>query len=447
RSLANDRFEPVIWIGQPSKLLHYNFDTKELHPVLEHGNLMKSHILDIVQAEDSAIWVGTPTQGIKAIKNGEVVLHLTQAEGLSSNNCKALFVDQSSRLWVGTDKGIDRIDLASLEITKITEAHGLLQENVTDLYVDATDLWVGTIDGLFKIPTASIQPSNSPPPVYLSTVKIMERDTIVAGRYTLRHSQNSLYFQFHSPHFKDRKNGHFKFRLIGLDSNWITTPLTENYARFTGVPPGETYQFEVVATNADGLASKEPLRVEVQILQPFWQKGWFQIMVVNSLLAILAFFILRNRRRRRLAQEKEKQQAQRILALRGYALRSQMNPHFIYNTLNAILYFLTQNERESATIYLSKFSRLIRYIFDHSNYNLIPVSEEIEFLKTYLALEKLRFREKVSIDFDYPSDLLSSDWQVPPLLIQPLIENSFKHGLFHKKSTGHLNIRFEADTN
>jgi LytS/YehU family sensor histidine kinase len=126
-----------------------------------------------------------------------------------------------------------------------------------------------------------------------------------------------------------------------------------------------------------------------------------------------------------------------------------MNPHFIFNSLNAIQHFLTNNDDENATRFLSRFARLIRIVFEYNKKKEITFAEEIEMLETYLSLEKLRFNEKVDIHFkvDEKLELLKEEILLPPLLIQPIIENCFKHGLFHKQDKGNLWISFELYDN
>ena len=121
-----------------------------------------------------------------------------------------------------------------------------------------------------------------------------------------------------------------------------------------------------------------------------------------------------------------------------------MNPHFIFNALNAIQKFLTTNDREQAMNYLSNFGKLIRLVFEHSQVEKISLEEEIDFLKLYLNLEKLRFMEAIDIQLEISSFLqdISDEIYLPPLLIQPIVENSFKHGFLYKKEPGILKIKF-----
>ncbi len=127
------------------------------------------------------------------------------------------------------------------------------------------------------------------------------------------------------------------------------------------------------------------------------------------------------------------------------ALQAQMNPHFIFNTLNSIQHFLLDNDQESSLRYLSSFARLIRLIFQYSKQKWISLHEELTFLKLYIELEELRFEKKIKTTFQVDDKLtqLQKEVPIPPLLIQPLIENAFKHGLMHREGVGNLNVDFQ----
>jgi LytS/YehU family sensor histidine kinase len=122
------------------------------------------------------------------------------------------------------------------------------------------------------------------------------------------------------------------------------------------------------------------------------------------------------------------------------ALRAQMNPHFIFNSLNSINRFIMQNEQEQASEYLTKFSRLVRHIFQNSQDAYITLEEELETLKLYLDLETLRFDDHFKYHISIHPDLEISSLRVPPLIIQPYVENAIWHGLMHKEEDGSVEI-------
>ncbi|MEP7375856.1 MAG: histidine kinase [Chitinophagaceae bacterium] len=138
---------------------------------------------------------------------------------------------------------------------------------------------------------------------------------------------------------------------------------------------------------------------------------------------------------------------QRSVELEMQALRAQMNPHFIFNSLNSINRFILQNNKEQASEYLTKFSKLIRLILQNSQAALIPLESELESMKLYLDLEALRFDYKFDYKIAVPKDMDVSALKVPPLIIQPYAENAIWHGLMQKEEKGHLNIEIYQETN
>jgi LytS/YehU family sensor histidine kinase len=118
------------------------------------------------------------------------------------------------------------------------------------------------------------------------------------------------------------------------------------------------------------------------------------------------------------------------------ALRMQMNPHFIFNSLNSINNFISKNDNRKASSYLSKFSRLVRHIFDNAKAEWIPLEKEIKALELYLELEKLRFDNKFELMMNVNESINQGSVLVPPLLVQPFIENAIWHGLLHKENGG-----------
>ena len=134
-----------------------------------------------------------------------------------------------------------------------------------------------------------------------------------------------------------------------------------------------------------------------------------------------------------------------ITELEMQALRAQMNPHFIFNCLNSINRFILKNEMEAASGYLTKFSRLIRMVLTHSKKAFISLEDELEMLKLYLDMERLRFKDAFDYSITFKNSIDAGNVFVPPLLLQPFAENAIWHGLMHKEGPGHLEIELSID--
>jgi tetratricopeptide (TPR) repeat protein len=166
-----------------------------------------------------------------------------------------------------------------------------------------------------------------------------------------------------------------------------------------------------------------------------------QQLVIYGLLAIIAivmvtsYFIFKN------AQASKR--ANQLLALKS--LRSQMNPHFIFNALNSVNHFVSQNDERTANKFLSEFSRLMRLVMENSQEDFIPLHKEEEIISLYVKLEHYRFRDKFDYEIRVDEDLNKETIELPPMLIQPYIENAVWHGLRYKESKGNLDVHIGKD--
>jgi sensor histidine kinase YesM len=165
-------------------------------------------------------------------------------------------------------------------------------------------------------------------------------------------------------------------------------------------------------------------------------------IIAVLVLAVTALLLIRRKFRRTMATAEEQRTVlrKRLTDLETKVLRAQMNPHFIFNSLNSINRYIVKSEPETASAYLTKFGKLIRLILDNSNNRLISLEQELNALKLYIELEALRFNKKFSYTLHVSDDVNPSTFGLPPLIIQPFIENAIWHGLLHKETPGELTI-------
>ncbi|MBT8205875.1 MAG: histidine kinase, partial [Eudoraea sp.] len=151
------------------------------------------------------------------------------------------------------------------------------------------------------------------------------------------------------------------------------------------------------------------------------------------LVGLTAFFFYRSTQQQKLANN--------MLGLKS--LRTQMNPHFIFNALNSVNSFIAKNDERSANRYLSDFSLLMRAVLENSEQDYIPLAKELELLELYVKLEHSRFPDKFDYQFKIDEHLAREEFLIPPMLLQPFIENAIWHGLRYKKDKGSLEIHFQ----
>jgi putative methionine-R-sulfoxide reductase with GAF domain/anti-sigma regulatory factor (Ser/Thr protein kinase) len=167
------------------------------------------------------------------------------------------------------------------------------------------------------------------------------------------------------------------------------------------------------------------------------------LSILTTIASLCANKIIRARaeEERRRAQHILMSTQQKMTEVEMQALRAQMNPHFIFNCLNSINRYIVKSDQTTASLYLTKFAKLIRRILDNSNSKNVILTNELDALKLYIEMEALRFDKKFTYEIIVEENLGTDTIEVPPLIIQPYVENAIWHGLLHKESSGHLSIR------
>jgi sensor histidine kinase YesM len=239
---------------------------------------------------------------------------------------------------------------------------------------------------------------------------------------------------------KSRRNFGYKYRMVGLDTTWYQLKSEVNFARFPSLPPGN-YIFEVKGVNEDGFESEVAAAVGIYIAKAWFNTWWFYL--ISSIMLVGLAYIGFNKRIAYINERNAFEQALKTHQLT--ALRSQMNPHFIFNVLNSIQEFIMLNDKKQANFYLGRFSDLIRTILYMSQNDKILLEDELNALNIYLELEALRFGESFYYEVNIAPEVNPKEIHIPSMIIQPYIENAVKHGLLHKMSNRQLYINFSIN--
>ncbi len=427
-----------FWAGANDSLFYWQ---DAIPYSISSNNGSSINPVDIKQTKDSIIWVATATQGLYGIKNEQEVYHFTTTDGLPTNICKKIAVDYPY-IWIATNKGIVKVHPASKEINIYNQLDGLLTNQIDHITIANKKVWAATSKGLisFDVNTPSINPNA--PLISITKWEINDSSYALNTSHIFSHDQNNVKFTFQALALKSRNTYTYEYRLLGIDSLWIQQSSNTNFVRLPNLNSGE-YTFEVRARNEDGILSKQSPQITFYIQPPYWKTWWFSSIIGVTLLAFIIFVIQIR------YQSLQKKQATKnlITQLKMQALQAQMNPHFIFNAMSTIQSFWMYKDAKTALIYHAKFAKLMRLIFNYSNEKNIPIEKEIDFLKLYIDLEKIRLKYAVNVIFEVDSIFEEEDICIPPLLIQPIIENSFKHGFLHKEADGQLLIKLQKEEN
>jgi two-component sensor histidine kinase len=404
--------------------------------------LLKERITDIVVYNDKGDYVlGTKGSGL-IVKKNDSIYQITRSNGLSSNSITSILISGHT-IWVGTNSGLNLIDIqelgkASPRIVIMKKEHGLISNEITQLKSNKAQIYIVTPAGLTIFDRDKYQPIKYNPPIYVTGLSIMNRDTILSDTYQLGYHQNFIIISYTGISFRDGGNLRYKYRLKGLDNEWV---LTENpEVEYAFLPPGK-YQFEVIAINSEGQESLAPATLQFVILPPFWEKWWFILLVILFIGVSTYYFYSR-----RLRTIKKEHTLQSDLSwYRQQSLSRQMDPHFVFNTLNSIQSYIIKNDRLASSQYLSKFARLMRLILNNSQNHAVPLSDEIAALSLYMELESLRFQHKFEFNISTDVSVDAETCYIPAFLIQPFVENAIWHGIMGLKTTGTINVKFKKE--
>lgn len=377
----------------------------------------------------------------------DIEYHLSTAQGITDDNATAIITDRAGNCWLSTFDGLNVID-SNLNIVNYFYSHdGLINREFNTKVAEMDDygnLYFGTINGVQKVnPQKMIKWEKSFIP-YIESIEVFEKDFVKTinefdESIEIYDSIDSLIFNFQTP---DYYNVIYENRnvFINLNDEQVFRNGREKSLVLNEIVEGN-YKVSINAIN------KSPDETfSVNTLKD--RRLLYRILFITLAFGIISYAIIRlalsyNKRIERNKTELNK----RISNLRLSALQSQMNPHFIFNSLGAIQYFIQTHDTEKADEYLSSFAMLMRKILEASKSKLVRVREEIALLELYLKLESVRFEGK----FDYElivDDDIDEDALIPPMLVQPFIENSINHGLYNLTDRkGSLTVQYDVRGN
>jgi ligand-binding sensor domain-containing protein len=356
---------------------------------------------------------------------------LEKSEYLVVNNA---FLSKNS-IYLATNKGIWKYKKNQNNYTltdKITTKNGLNSNNIRDLYIKNDTLFASSNNGISIIDlTRKIKPS-------FINIFIKEANfnniIITEGEKVSYKKNNQLIIKTSILDFTPNSDITYQYQLKPIQKEWNTTQSKQ--ISFSDLPPNN-YTFIIKKENKTDTVNFT--------VTPLWHQTWWaKLMIRLSLLALIIGIIFYFRKKETDKQKQKLIEQKKLAEYELHALRSQMNPHFVFNSLNAIQYYITQNNTDLSEKYLVRFSRLIRMFFDFSREKEISLPEEIKLLDAYLEIEKMRFGK----DFNYKINIINNtsemeNLKIPTMILQPIVENAVNHGLFHNKGKGLIVINFE----
>lgn len=378
-------------------------------------------------------------------------INFSENDGMSSDLVYSLtFGKTENEIWIGTNQGLNKLDISDFKKDGIKniipfgkqEGFSGVECNSNGTFVDTDgSIWFGTVYGVIKYDPKEYIENPFESKISISKYRLFYKDTVFTNNVHLNYSDNSITFNYSGICLTNPSKVKYSHILEGFEKNW--SPSTkERFTIYSNLPPG-TYTFKVISSNNEGVWNKIPAEFTFTIDRPFW-KTWTFIVFTSTFFILALIFSIRLRIRRIKNREKRKTELNKKIAnIESQALRAQMNPHFIFNTLSSIQHYISNNDTDAALKYLSKFAKLMRRIMDNSKQQMIAVAEEISALELYLELETMRFDKKFEHRIIVDKEIDQTYDRIPSMLIQPYVENAILHGLLPKGGSGLITITLE----
>lgn len=390
---------------------------------------MDAQVVDIACDNRGRVWLAT-NNGLSCLADNDNKTY-RKTDGLPSDKCNKLLTDDKGRIWVATLTGLCYIDLTTLKITRFEP--GVYNDDILSLYYDNGALFAGSVDRLVSVNTSGGNASVIPPVLYILSAQTAKRTIGKPAALALAYDEGKLVINFIALSFKTT-SVEYRYKIAGLDDNWTTT--TGNSIELSALPSGK-YTL-VLNARKDGGPWSQDVTLPITIATPFWKTWWFIALVLLCSGGLLAYGI-------RYAESKRRHKLllhNKMTYLKQQALSALINPHFMFNCMNSIQYYLDANENDKANTYLADFAHLIRLTMEDAQKAYISLESELTRIKLYLALEQLRFGDELQYSIEVAPGIMLQDTYIPNMILQPYVENAIWHGIMPKRGGGKIRIGF-----
>ena len=419
----------TLWILTTTGI--YNFYDNKI--TKQHWNkLILTEVKELDNFKDSVLVICTRNNGVFIKSEQNHWRQISQKNGLNSSICFSLFCSDSL-IYVGTNNGLNILKLSGNNITiqYVDKTNHLNSNVVLDIALQNKKLVLASYKGVDVVENYNkpIQFNST----FIFPIKVNDKEYYSStNTYEFSSSQNDIQISYITPFYGENHQIRYRYKLNESDTSWKITNNTT--IQFPNLNHGE-YQFIVQPFYNSTFGEQKYVRITIHpfFTQTWWFRGSLFLMLMGMIYAIY--------RNKLSKKELEKD----MILSKQKALISQMNPHFIFNSLNSIQNFILKNQQDLSVIYLSRFSKLIRRILDNSDKIFVTIDHDVETLTHYVELEKARFKNKFEYSINIDSSLDSNAYLIPPLLLQPFVENSIWHGLMHKNTPGRIVITYKLN--
>lgn len=483
--LIHEDREYNIWVGFQGGIVRRKKGGEYERILATQGN-----IISVYELKNGDLCFGGTGEFFILSKEGRLIHRIGEKEGLRGREVRCFYEDDSGRLWIGTyggglfvynqnklvsinsksgcelNKDIftlikgdnDQLFMSSnqgiwsVKEKKLQEFYkGIIPWLIPEYYGEETGIintefnggfhhnylkegnkiYFPSIYGLVEFNTRKKMSERKVAPKIKS---VIVNDTIIPLSSSFDRKTHTIQFDFYCPTFSEQRNIYYQYRLTGGNSSDNWNPLQKSkQVILKMLPPGE-YIFSVRAIDCYNDPNPKILSYHFSIAPYFYETKWF-VLLLSSAIVMIAYFFVRFQIRRIQSRNKVNNT---LLELKLKAIQSKMNPHFMFNSLNNIIYLLTTGKHKEAERLLEDFSLLLRRFLEKSDDFFISLSEELEIIELYLSIQQKRYNYLFDYKVEYPRE--AGEILIPSMLIQPFVENAVIHGIAHSKRHCHLEI-------
>jgi ligand-binding sensor domain-containing protein len=426
-----------VWVGTIDGLYEFDINSESLQKKTI-GNLPFVRVQDIIESDDGSLFIATKANGI-FIKKHDTITSITLDSGLISNTINQMIYDSSSnQIWIASNMGLGVLKYKKnkwVPKSIITKHDGLKSADIKLIRFHDDILYFTTKKTIGRIHKSNLDLSIPYSILNISSFKANETFINFDSSISLPYDSNNIRVAYQTISYKSQNDIKYQYQLLPINEKWQNT--LNNNLIFEALPPDD-YTLKIKAINIDNVET-EIKTIQFSIVPAFWMTWWFKVIVI-----IVAIFIGYRISIRTINTYKNRAKLQHSLnEMQMISLQSQMNPHFIFNSLNSIQNYILKNEKTNANQYLLDFSKLIRTVLQNSSSSTIILEQELETLKMYIGLEKKRIRKDFLFQINIDSYIDQEKCIIPSLLIQPYIENSIWHGKVYNNPNGHIKLKIK----
>lgn len=424
-----------LWYASITKGLYMSRDTN-FYWINANGCFKESNIKDILIDNKQNLVIGANNGKVyitKPIGDSIKIFNVYNPNKELYGTSISFIEENKNTYFIGTNKGIN-VNKNNQFVKVINQSEGLTDLQFNDCVKDKNgNLLIATNNGLIQLNTHEILSSYIPRinSININSVKVngqnyLPIDTLIrwnsfgGKQINLNYNQNELEIFFSNNNSFNADKNLYRYKIVGLSDNWSEYE-SIGKIQLRAIPHGN-FQLIIEGKNIGTGNTFNPKTLNIIISPPFWKTIWFIVLcIIIGGIILYWFYTLRIKEIKIKAELTNK-----LLETRLEALRAQMNPHFTFNAINSIQNFIIDNDTSQALHYLGEFSKLIRQTLENATEKLMPLATEINFLNSYIAVQKMRFDTiKTYLTIDNTIDKYNT--QIPPLIIQPFIENAFEH--------------------